>query len=392
MNKYITKIAMVLAALFMAVPVFAIELDTTEIGFPIEKIEMHGFFAQGYMKSSNNSIFGESHDGTLDLRDFGVNFSGYLTEDILLAVQFMGYSLGDQGGDKINLHYGIFDYNYSDQLGFRAGRVRVPLGLYNETRDIDMLRTSIFLPQSIYPETSRDYFASTDAVSLYGGFDLDVLGFLSYQTHIGKLINDDDLTSDLTYTFRGLGFYDIHYENGNSAGAQLLWDTPLQGLRAAWSWRRIDNTAIGTVEVPGVGPLEIPITVTNHCNQVWSVEYQIDKLTLSAETSRVTIDGLPDATGWYAGANYEITEKFSLGGNYSRYAYDRGNLSGTNPDLMNGFQNTVSLYGKYNITPSWVVKAQVDMNRGTALNQNFSRSVGDELESMLFAVKTSWSF
>ncbi|MBN2843740.1 MAG: hypothetical protein JXM68_11645, partial [Sedimentisphaerales bacterium] len=231
MNKYIIKIALVFTALLVAVPASALELDMTEIGFPIEKIEMHGFFSQGYMKSTNSDLYGDSRDGTLDLRDFGVNFSGYLTEDILLAAQFTGYSVGEQGGDKINLHYGLVDYSFADYLGFRIGRVRVPSGLYNETRDIDMVRTHIFMPQSIYPEEYRDYYASADAFVTYGAVDLETLGFLSYQGHIGRLVNNDDPVSDVPLSMRASGLENNVFTDGHSAGAQLLWETPVQGLR-----------------------------------------------------------------------------------------------------------------------------------------------------------------
>ncbi len=392
MNRYITLIAIIITVLFMTVPASALELDMTEIGFPIDKIEMHGFFSQGYMKSTNNDLYGDSRDGTLDLRDFGVNFSGNLTDDLRLAAQFTGYSLGEQGGDKINLHYGYADYRLVDALGFRLGRVRVPSGLYNETRDIDMVRTHVFMPQSVYPEEYRDYYASADAFVTYGGVDMESLGFLSYQGHVGRLINDDDPVSDVPLSMRAQGLENNVFTDGHSAGAQLLWETPVQGLRTGWTWRRIDNNMSSEFTIPGVGTFPVHTPIKNVSLQVWSLEYVIDRLTLMSEYSYVSIDSVPNFTGWYAGADYALTDKFSIGGNYSRYSLERGARPGINPEDIYGHQNTVSVYGKYDITANWLIKAQVDMNRGLARYQGFSRSADDELESMLFSVKTTWSF
>ncbi len=394
MDKYITKIAMVMTALFMAVPVLAIEFNTAEIGFPIETVEVHGFFSQGYMKSSNNNVYSKSHEGTLDLRDFGINFSGYLTEDIRLAAQFMGYSLGDLGKDHINLHYGYVDYNIADELGFRAGRVRVPAGLYNETRDIDMLRTSIFLPQSVYPEVYRDFFASVDAVSIYGNIDLNDLGSLNYSAHVGTLVNDEDPASDLPFLYGSSGLYDIYFDRGCSAGAQLVWYTPVNGLVLGWTWRRIDNIIQAKVDTPG-GTINVTPEIDNFGTQIWSVEYTTGKLVLNGELTVLTEhrNGTgPAAMGWYTGAEYELTDKFSVGGNYSTYHNEAGASFLRRADPVQNYEDTFSVYGCYDITDSWLVKAQVDYNKGTGRHRNSYSSATDEIDSVLFSVKTTWSF
>ena len=384
MKSFKTKVTILLSFIMISVA-GAIEVDMTPIGFPIETIDIHGFFSQGYMKSSSNDVFGKTTDGTIDLREFGINFSGNLTEELMLAAQLTGYTLGEQGGDNIIVHYALADYHLADVFGIRAGRVRVATGLYNETRDIDILRTSVFLPQSIYPEVYRDYYASADAAAIYGTFNLDSLGYLSYQAHTGKLVNDEDPLSDLPYSLGGLGFSNIRLENGRSSGAQVIWDTPADGLRCGWTWRRIDNTAWCEV-----GGTDVEITVNNYVNQVWSVEYQIDRLTLMSEYGYMTLDGAPDNTSWYAGFNYEINDKLSVGSNYSSFSGERGSF--TDPDLLSGYERTVSMYSKYNITDSWLIKGQIDMSRGTGRNQNASMATDDEVANTLFSIKTSWSF
>ena len=61
-----------------------------------------------------------------------------------------------------------------DQLGFRAGRIKLPYGLYNQSRDVDMARTSVLLPQSVYSEVDRELLIAYEGVGLYG--NVTILG------------------------------------------------------------------------------------------------------------------------------------------------------------------------------------------------------------------------
>jgi hypothetical protein len=57
------------------------------------------------------------------------------------------------------------DYRWRNGLGFRAGIIRQAHGLYNETREIDMLRTAILLPEGVYAENTRDFFSRLQGIS-----------------------------------------------------------------------------------------------------------------------------------------------------------------------------------------------------------------------------------
>jgi len=386
------KIAIAIMVLMPAV-VLAIDVDLSEIGFPVETVEVHGFFSQGYMKSSNNNVYSNSHEGTFNLRDFGVNFSGYITDDIRLAAQFMGYSLGELGKDHVNLHYGYADYSPMDEIGIRLGRLRVPAGLYNETRDIDMLRTSIFLPQSVYPEVYRDFFASVDAGSIYGNFDLNDWGTLSYSAHVGNLVNDEDPASDLPFMYNGsLGATNGYFTGGKSAGAQLVWDTPLDGLKLSWTLRRIDNIYIADWPLTFVAP-KLHAEMDNFATQIWSYEYTLGKLIFNGEFCFMRERSNPLASGWYMGLDYELTDKLSIGANYSTYMNEKGGVfyKGTRDDDFRNYEDTISTYCAYDIADNWVVKGQVDFNRGTGRHRA-TMLPGDEERSILFSFKTSWSF
>ena len=64
--------------------------------------------------------------------------------------------------------------------------MKKPAGLYNETRDVDMLRTSILLPQGVYNDSWRDATLSITGFGLYGTFDLSSAGAVNYQVQVGE--------------------------------------------------------------------------------------------------------------------------------------------------------------------------------------------------------------
>ena len=75
-------------------------------------------------------------------------------------------------------------------LGLRAGRIKLPFGLYNEYSDIDSARLSILLPQSLYPTRSRDFLLAQTGFSLYGSRRPGDLGALDYQLAFGTIFVD----------------------------------------------------------------------------------------------------------------------------------------------------------------------------------------------------------
>ena len=73
-----------------------------------------------------------------------------------------------------SLDYGLIDLTLNETdtrlLGVRLGRLKNPLGLYNETRDVPFTRPSVFLPQSVYFDKVRNLILSTDGLMFYGDY------------------------------------------------------------------------------------------------------------------------------------------------------------------------------------------------------------------------------
>jgi hypothetical protein len=123
--------------------------------------------------TSHNNMFGSSErDPSFDFTELGINGSWSPISRLHFSMQVLSRRAGTGHSGSPVIDFGLLDYGIVDQddyrLGFRGGRVRLPYGLYNDTRDVAFTRPSILLPQSIYFERTRDLTLSADGGLFYG--------------------------------------------------------------------------------------------------------------------------------------------------------------------------------------------------------------------------------
>ncbi len=153
-----------------------------------DNLYVNGFVSQGYLNTSkNNYLVPRSVNGTSAFTEAAITLLARPMDRLQVGIQFLGRNFGNSGNDQVVIDWAYGDYRWKDQLGFRAGKVKMPFGLYNEGRDVDMLRTTIFLPQSIYNEKQRDFILAYEGAGAYGNFDLHGGGELDYHIYAGTL-------------------------------------------------------------------------------------------------------------------------------------------------------------------------------------------------------------
>ncbi len=163
---------------------------------------LQGFLSQGFVQTSANRFFGPSDDGSWDFREIGLNASFHPRPDLLFSGQLLSRKAGDMYDGQVRIDYGLIDYTMvmhdDKRMGLRLGRLKNPLGLYNDTRDVPFTRPSIFLPQSIYFDKVRNLELSTDGLGLYGDWQAGY-GDFYLQLHAGWL--DVDVNVENAYLF-----------------------------------------------------------------------------------------------------------------------------------------------------------------------------------------------
>ena len=195
-----------------------------------QDVEIHGFLSQGFLKTDQDNYFADTESGSFEFNEFGINLSTQLNDQFITGLQLVSRSFGDIGENKISLDWAFADYRWKDWLGLRFGKIKTPFGLYNETRDIDMLNTNVLLPQSIYAESWRESLVSSTGLGLYGDLLFKFFGDIHYQALFGQVyIPTDGGVSK--YIDRDGMMKIVDLEQPKSYNLNLIWSTPINGLK-----------------------------------------------------------------------------------------------------------------------------------------------------------------
>ncbi len=340
-------------------PALGVELGASE---DLLSVEIHGFASQGFILTTDNNYLAQhSTRGSFEFTEVGINFSKALTERLRIGLQLFARDLGPVGNYTARFDWFHLDYRFRDWLGFRAGRVKLPFGLYNDTSDIDAARASVLLPQSVYPTNNRDALLAQTGGELYGYLSLGAAGGLDYRAYVGTIYLDLPRAGRAPMEIKAV-------ECPYVVGARLLWETPLEGLRVGGSVQalRLDVTYyLDTALLP----VRLPMAMW-----VASVEYAKQDLLLSAEFSRWHVRLYTDnqaflpntsvlSERFYFMASYRVARWLQPSVYYS-LTYPSSLLPATAPSAS---QHDIAATLRFDINPYWLVKLEGHYMRGTAL-------------------------
>jgi hypothetical protein len=252
----------------------ALRAEVTDAG-PLS-LEVHGFGSQGFILTTGNEyLVTDSKRGSFQLSEVGLNLSKDLTERLRFGVQAFAQNFGGAGDYTPQVDWFYLDYRWQDWFGLRAGRLKIPLGLYNEVNDIDSARVPVLLPQSVYPLQLRSLLFAQTGAEIYGFFRSAAAGALEYRLFGGTIFIDPKLVVPVGATIP------LKFNVPYAFGGRLLWETPVNGLRFGFSYLslRLDTTAYL--------PMNIVAGIENH-STAWiaSAEYVCRALAFTAEYER----------------------------------------------------------------------------------------------------------
>jgi hypothetical protein len=316
------------------------------------------------MLSTGNNYLAQSKRGSLEFAELGLNVQSQLSDRLRVGAQLFTRDLGAVGNYQMRGDWFNLDYRLRDWLGFRAGRIKLPFGLYNDTSDIDSARVFVLLPQSTYPTTNREYLLAQTGVELYGYVDLRAGGALDYRAYFGTIFID-------VSTSQTIKKLDSPY----IAGSRVLWETPVQGLRLGASAQALRLT-FSYVFDPTMPTMLTPVAFDAYLG-VGSVEYARRDLWLAAEFAewRVVVDEadlavLPGAKhvtvserGYVAGT-YHVGPRFWPGAYYSFLFPDEMNATFTGSSK--NMQHDVAATLRFDLTSHLIFKLEGHWMHGTA--------------------------
>ena len=369
-----------------------------------ENMQIHGFASQGYLASDQNNYYTETENGSYEFNEFGLNVGVDMTERLRVAMQLLSRDLGKFGNNAVDVDWAYGQYRWRDWFVLQAGMLQIPWGLYNETRDIDLLRPWIFLPPGLYDEQHRDVYDSMVGAGILGSTPPTRFGSVSYSLGFGEKTLDES-SSTLSDEDREL-FDDTHLHIDDILGGELSWDTPLDNLRISSTlgiYRAIFRGRFANH--PYWIELGVPVGKMYSSTQdgkyaIFSVEYANDSLALAAEykqQNETQGSGKNIEEGYYASAAYRATDWLECGLYYSVSYPNRDDKSGKRfqeqgrPDYL-AWQKELVFTTRFNLNEWWLLKFEGHAINGVANLRIDDNPDGLQENSFLFAVKTTFSF
>lgn len=331
------QLGLIALAFFTGAPRMRAQL--AEFSIDDRTVTVHGFFTQGFMLSNgNNFITADTSQGTFQMTDGALNIGTNLTDKLHIGAQVYDRYIGQLGKGEVTLDWAYADYRMKDWLGFRGGKVKTALGLYNDTQDMDFLHTWALLPQSIYPTDLRSVNIAEIGGTAYGEIPVWKAGSLSYQVYGGQ--RPFDWRSGDLYGLADEGLPATKLPTGTKIGEDIRWRTPLKGLMVGMSHESLNEHIVGTIlayHLPAIG--------NSNYDNVWDgyTEYSWKRLKLASEyqtESRaytITAGGRPvpnraaNLESFFASATWRFTSWFQVGTYNSRFQFDANAVPGVLP-------------------------------------------------------------
>ena len=355
-------------------------------------LQVHGYATQGFVYTNHNSWNStDSEDGSAQWTEAVVNLSVQPTPKLRVGVQARYFLLGDYG-DKIALDWAQLDYKVNEHFGIRAGDVKTPAGLFNESQDIDPAHLWSLLPQSVYPIASRDSLLHHFGGVIYGSVPLgERFGKLEYRGYGGaRVIAGSD---SVFQPLRDEGMTVPNGLRGPMYGATLGWQMPLPGLMLG---------ATADVERPAgeidMGPLQGTIQSARIVSPYFFGKYENSKLMLAAEYNRIPVSstiqfpGLPaipspsDYRAFYVMGSYKIAPKLTAGAYYSSF------MNRSAPVSSSRFQKDWTVSARYDFNSFLYAKAEQHFLDGTAIGFNASDNPNLQPTTRMTILKLGVSF
>lgn len=390
-------------------------------------VKIHGTVSVTGSYCDSYDYLGETRDqAKLNVVDAVLNGTYRFENGVRAGAQLYAYKIG--GYQDLTLDWANVDYSFNETFGVRLGRNKIPLGLYNDSQDLDAVRTFASLPLSFYPKTYRAITSSCDGLNLYGNIDLGKGGSLDYQVY-GGWKEDIDGDSPFVKARNNLVQYNNWHVQTGLFGGSLFWNTPLEGLRVGYSYFVTPKN-----ELPGVLSKKaemygefaaLPALVdslmgsgvwdnsgyfagtplTSHARvlfHVISAEYTHDKWLLAAEYKRQENTGTIDAPAfarlgrptssafqthyeWYYGmVTYQVTKKLRAGLYYSYENLARKDSAASSNPI--NYTKDWSAAVSYAVTDAWIVKAEGHLMNG----RSQTLTSGDD--NLSFPTHNNWTY
>jgi hypothetical protein len=355
MGKSIVKLASCSAAclLLSLSNVQAVELGTS--------VELHGYGAQNYLRTSDNVYRGADRHGTLSDNLFAMVGTLTLSENSKLWAQ-----LEHERDEGVRLDWFFADYRFNEHVRVQVGRAKLPFGIQNETIDAQYLQLSAVAP-FMYQESAHMTSETFQGVALDYEAALGATGALRAQVWGGDFVQEAEEHEE---------HEEEEHHDRRIFGGRLVYSPPVDGLKLMLSAFRVQ------VET------EDENNFANEDRQALSLDYTRQGFELEAEYAAGKLLEV-EGRSYYVQAGYTFAEKWTP---YLRYDYVATDDS--LDDDPSFYQRALVLGVGYRIGSNFSLRAEDHINRGYGLpvaEGELEPGEGDK-DWHLFAISVNFIF
>lgn len=300
----------------------------------LSKVSFHGYVNQAFAVSEDHQIFGIPTNGTTDYRDLALQFRYDQDRKNSVVVQFRHERLGElRRDDNIQLDWAFYQHNFSDRLSLKAGRVPLPLGIFNEAGGAATTSPFFRPPHEFYDRhyTSKTVEGVLTSVSLGkpGGWSFDIDGYF------GQWVLDQWEREERA-------------DAKNAWGGQIWANTPWSGVRIGGGAYRCD-----VERGPGYE--------TDYLALHASIDADFDRWRLATEVFTGNLGTYGRYRAWYGQVGFDVTPRISL---HARSTVARVQVPSNGHNLKAPISDDLGLAVNYAIHPSLLLKVEGHTNEG----------------------------
>lgn len=334
---------------------------------PLAKLQIHGYLSQAYATADfteggffsptqDEVVLGIPESGTTDYRTLALQFRYSISDRDSMVVQLSHRALGQSPigfvEDDIELDWAFYRRSIGDKSYLKVGRVPIPLGIFNEIRDVGTLLPFYRAPFTFYREGS---FTSETIDGVIFGHTFGETGWTSLLDIYAGGWDLVEFAPPGIGAFAGIPAAKARAED--AVGLHLWVNTPLPGLRFGGGIKDF-SVRDGILEAPG--------TEADWSDWHLSFDAVFDKFVFRSEFRRFE----PEVTSlfptpvevendiFYAQVGFHPTDKWHI---YTQYELSEDVTESTS--LIESFERTLwrelAVAIGYAWSPNLMVKAEI---------------------------------
>lgn len=185
-------------------PVMAVEIN--------DRLSIYGYGHQAYMRTNDNAYLEADKKGDWGYGALALVIAATLDDKTKVWMHLHNTA------ERTRMDWAYVDRQVSANLALRAGQIKMPVGLYNEIRDIKYLQLSTLIP-ALYQEATRITDEAYRGIGLTYNHDVGA-GGLSWDGYVGQVV-DLEIVSGTA----------ANEKMRRLVGGRVTYSTPVDGLR-----------------------------------------------------------------------------------------------------------------------------------------------------------------